>query len=109
MIQYIKILSQKFQTRPLQLLNGKRYVSKDNHAHIKFLGKRGKVSYLSDDRTIISTEKSPNVGQASSQNVSKNKNSLDYASFSGKAWYGRPKVSDAEIDAILSGGATYVK
>lgn len=82
-------------------------------AHIKFLGKRDHIPITL--RTTIA----PSLGTAAAPahsgtavNVSSTTKAVvtgtgvSFTTLQDKAWHGRPKISDAEIDAIESGGAT---
>ena len=86
----------------------KRLQSTAHHQHnplIKFIGKRVKGTphinpMLPNTPVLASTgpSKLP-LTKTSSPNVK------DFFELKGKAFYGRPRFSQAEIDSIMSGGA----
>ena len=76
---------------------------------IKFLGKRsllnkGTASSSSGAGKDSGSER-PLVMPTPTAKVIKQGNGVDFATLKGGAWYGRPRLSDAEIRAIESGGA----
>jgi len=81
--------------------------SKEHHPLIKFVGHRTKAPIASGEKTHEAQAKSePIHDSASDKSNSKPLSSPDFTTLSGRAWHGRPKISEIEIDAILSGGAS---
>ena len=90
-------------------------LSSTDHHHsrtplIKFLGKRSllpKGSHSPSSSTVSSSSKTPavKVTAAPVSKPVKEGTGVDFATLKGGAWYGRPRISDAEMQAIESGGA----
>ena len=70
---------------------------------IKFLGKR---SLLKKSSSTSSSVVNQNINNISSSKPIKKGNGVDFTTLNGGAWFGRPMMTDAEIDAIESGGAS---
>ena len=68
---------------------------------IKFLGKRPKLP-ISTAKPVPPVK----IAAATPVKITKIGNGVDFATLKGKAWFGRPMLSDAEMEAITSGGAT---
>jgi len=80
--------------------------SNDTHGRIpliKFLGKR---SLLKKSSSTSSSVVNQNINNISSSKPIKEGNGVDFTTLNGGAWFGRPMMTDAEIDAIESGGAS---
>ena len=82
---------------------------------IKFVGKRSKdANALSEasNKTIASAAvvipppAAPVAVNTSMKKVLKVGTGVDFLSLKGTAWYGRPRMSTAEMEAVDSGGAT---
>lgn len=69
---------------------------------IKFIGKRSKtpVTDVPKQSVAVST---PVPSQP--KPVLKPSTGIEFTELAGQAWYGRPKLSQKEIDSISSGGA----
>lgn len=93
--------------------NASTAVASDDHSHdhrkpsIKFLGKRSLLKHtLSHSSVSSGTQPPPSAPSFSPpQKVVKEGNGIDFRTLQGGAMYGRPEITDAEIDAIESGGA----
>ena len=78
---------------------------------IKFLGKRSllpKGSTSHSSSAVSSSSKTTAVKATAAPTISKpvkEGTGVDFATLKGGAWYGRPRISDAEMQAIESGGA----
>jgi hypothetical protein len=68
---------------------------------IKFLGKRPKLPI-----SAVKPVPPVKIAAATPVKITKIGNGVDFATLKGKAWFGRPMLSDAEMEAITSGGAT---
>ena len=87
--------------------------SSTDHHHsrtplIKFLGKRSllpKGSPSHSSSTVNSSNKTSVVKVMDTSKPIKEGTGVDFATLKGGAWYGRPRISDAEMQAIESGGA----
>jgi len=90
--------------------------SSTDHHHsrtplIKFLGKRSLLAKTSPTHNTSSAVNSVNKTSAvkvmatPSSKFIKEGTGVDFATLKGGAWYGRPRISDAEMQAIESGGA----
>ncbi len=66
---------------------------------IKFLGKRCLIP-------VIHQETKPVLKVESKPLAKKTGNGVDFFSLAGGAWFGRPKLSQEEIEAIQTGGAS---
>lgn len=78
---------------------------------IKFVGKRSghKVAPLPATAAAVAAPKkalAPNVQQPVKS--AKAGTGVDFATLSGKAWFGRPQFSAKEMEAIASGGASEI-
>lgn len=69
---------------------------------IKFLGKRPKHPIVAAAKPVPPVK----IASAAPVKVTKVGDGVDFATLKGKAWFGRPILSDAEMEAITSGGAT---
>jgi hypothetical protein len=74
---------------------------------IKFLGKRALLKNVGHAAAPVAPSKQPaaKVQQAPVSKPVKEGNGVDFATLKGGAWYGRPRISEAEMNAIESGGA----
>ena len=89
--------------------------SSTNHHHsrtplIKFLGKRsllpkGTPTHSSSAVNNGNKTSAVKVMATPSSKFVKEGTGVDFATLKGGAWYGRPRISDAEMQAIESGGA----
>jgi pyruvate/2-oxoglutarate dehydrogenase complex dihydrolipoamide acyltransferase (E2) component len=88
-------------------------VASGDHSHdhrqplIKFLGKRSLLQHPLSHSSVSSgtqpTSSTPSI--STPQKVVKEGNGIDFRTLKGGAMYGRPEITDAEIEAIESGGA----
>lgn len=72
---------------------------------IKFLGKRSLL------KNAVPTSAAAPMKTASPINVKKpvkEGNGVDFRTLTGGAWFGRPELSESEIEAIESGGASLI-
>jgi hypothetical protein len=80
---------------------------------IKFIGKRSLLSQQEAPSQKVQAPISPtqklSSPPAKSQKPVKQGNGVDFATLKGGAWYGRPMLSEEEIEAIESGGASSVQ
>jgi 2-oxoglutarate dehydrogenase E2 component (dihydrolipoamide succinyltransferase) len=75
---------------------------------IKFLGKRSLLKGAASSSSAagkVSAGAQPVARPTPVAKVVKEGNGVDFATLKGGAWYGRPRMSDAEMRAIESGGA----
>eukprot|EP01038_Epipyxis_sp_PR26KG_P005545 gene5545-7664_t len=77
-----------------------------HHKHrtplIKFVGKRSHEKFL-----LLKQDSSPQKPiEIKETKIKSSKNSVSFLTLKDKAWYGRPRLSQKEIDAVESGGAT---
>lgn len=87
--------------------------NEDHHERvplIKFLGKRSHVKVATiltpPNQTATAPAKVPVLTKQ--KVVAKSKTDLEFTDLKGGAWYGRPKFTAEEVEAIESGGATSV-
>lgn len=75
---------------------------------IKFLGKRSllKNSHSTTSATSPVTNKVPTSVPLTTASKPHSPNAVDFTTLKDGAWFGRPKLSAVEMDAIESGGAT---
>ena len=79
----------------------------DHHRHpsIKFLGKRSKDKVI--PKIVTPSIQQPcKTASTTKPCVKKQGNGVDIFSLNDGAWFGRPRLTAAEIEAIESGGAT---
>lgn len=73
---------------------------------IKFLGKRSLLKKTPAAPTAATSGAAAAAAGAAAARVVKEGNGEDFMSMPGGAWFGRPKLSEAEMEAIESGGAS---
>mmetsp|Transcript_26255 Transcript_26255/g.38921 ORF Transcript_26255/g.38921 Transcript_26255/m.38921 type:complete len:239 (+) Transcript_26255:62-778(+) len=73
---------------------------------IKFLGKRSRIPQERTHKQSSTTERQPEVQQTKPSSTNEKIWSREEMEGYDAAWLGRPRVSDEEIEAIESGGAT---
>ena len=89
--------------------NGSEQHHRSRTPLIKFLGKRSLLKNgghaAAAPAPTSSKTPAPKVLQAPASKPVKQGNGVDFATLEGGAWYGRPRISEAEMNAIESGGA----
>ena len=72
---------------------------------IKFIGKRSLAQQVP---AVQSTSQDSNLVYSQAFEPSKPQTGVDFFSLNERGWFGRPRLSTAEVEAIESGGATMV-
>lgn len=77
---------------------------------IKFVGKRARGPVQTNPQVFLAQTlptAAPQVAaRPTASKVVKVGTGVDFATLKGKAWFGRPTVSELEMEAVQSGGAS---
>ena len=72
---------------------------------IKFLGKRSHLKAPLQQKSASAALVSPATVSSPPKQRMREGSGVDFMTLNGGAWYGRPRLSQKEMDAIESGGA----
>jgi hypothetical protein len=72
---------------------------------IKFLGKRSHLKVPLQPKAVPFVPISPATVSSPPKQRLREGSGVDFMTLKGGAWYGRPRLSQKEMDAIESGGA----
>lgn len=72
---------------------------------IKFIGKRDRKKVALPSISTATTTAAGTTGLPRAPLPKKPQTGVEFTTLKDTAWYGRPKISQKEMDAIMSGGA----